>query len=67
MNQKREENASIYNGKHIEQNNLEKRMQISDFYVIRKLREGNFGRVYACWNTKTSKIYAIKVLDRSYV
>jgi len=42
-------------------------MQISDFYVVRKLREGNFGKVYACWNTKTNKIYAIKVLDRFYV
>ena len=43
---------------------LEKKMQITDFHVIRKLREGNFGKVYACFNTKTQKIYAIKVLDR---
>jgi len=42
-------------------------MQISDFIVVRKLREGNFGKVYACWNVKTEKLYAIKVLDRSYV
>lgn len=32
---------------------LEKKMQISDFHVVRKLREGNFGKVYACWNVKT--------------
>ena len=32
---------------------LEKKMQISDFHVVRKLREGNFGKVYACWNNKT--------------
>lgn len=46
---------------------LEKKMQISDFHVVRKLREGNFGKVYACWNVKTERVYAIKVLDRSYV
>jgi serine/threonine protein kinase len=46
---------------------LEKKMQICDFHVVRKLREGNFGKVYACWNVKTERIYAIKVLDRSYV
>lgn len=40
---------------------------MSDFHVIRKLREGNFGKVYACWNNKTAKMYAIKVLDRQYV
>lgn len=42
-------------------------MQISDFQVVRKLREGNFGKVYVCYNTKISKLYAIKVLDRHYV
>lgn len=42
-------------------------MQISDFHVVRKLRQGNFGKVYACWNHKTAKMYAIKVLDRQYV
>ncbi len=46
---------------------LEKKMQINDFHVVRKLREGNFGKVYACYNTKTLKLYAIKVLDRQYV
>jgi serine/threonine protein kinase len=46
---------------------LEKKLQITDFHVIRKLRSGNFGQVYACWNRKTEKIYAIKVLDRNYV
>ena len=42
-------------------------MQISDFYIVRKLRNGNFGKVYACWSVKTNKIYAIKVLDRSNI
>jgi serine/threonine protein kinase len=46
---------------------LEKKMQITDFHVVRKLREGNFGKVYACWNSRTEKVYAIKVLDRAYV
>ena len=40
-------------------------MVISDFHVVKKLRSGNFGRVYACYNEKTDKVYAIKVLDRS--
>lgn len=48
-------------------NMLEKKMQISDFHVVRKLREGNFGKVYACYNQRTEKLYAIKVLDRQYV
>ena len=42
-------------------------MQINDFHVVRKLREGNFGKVYACYNSKTEKVYAVKVLDRLYV
>lgn len=63
MSQKRTE--TIINKS--EQNVLEKRMQIGDFYVVRRLREGNFGKVYACWNSQTNKLYAIKVLDRLYV
>lgn len=39
---------------------------ITDFHVIKKLRSGNFGQVYACYNEKTEKVYAIKVLDRTY-
>lgn len=31
----------------------EKKMQISDFHVVKKLRSGNFGQVYACYNKKT--------------
>lgn len=50
-----------------DKNQLEKKMQIGDFHVVRKLREGNFGKVYACYNSKTSKLYAIKTLDRHYV
>jgi serine/threonine protein kinase len=42
-------------------------MAISDFHVVKKLRSGNFGQVYVCYNIKTEKIYAVKVLDRSYV
>ncbi len=47
--------------------NHEKKMVLSDFHVVKKLRSGNFGQVYACFNEKTNKVYAIKVLDRSYV
>ena len=47
--------------------NHEKKMVLSDFHVVKKLRSGNFGQVYACYNEKTNKVYAIKVLDRSYV
>jgi hypothetical protein len=57
----------VKGGEGEERSALEKKMQICDFHVIRKLREGNFGKVYACWNAKTEKIYAIKVLDRAYV
>jgi serine/threonine protein kinase len=45
----------------------ENKMVLSDFHVVKKLRSGNFGQVYACYNEKTNKVYAIKVLDRSYV
>ena len=41
---------------------LEKKMLIKDFYAIRKLRSGNFGCVYACYNQTTDKKYAIKVI-----
>ena len=47
--------------------NHENKMVLSDFHVVKKLRSGNFGQVYACYNEKTNKVYAIKVLDRSYV
>jgi len=30
--------------------NHEKKMVISDFHVVKKLRSGNFGQVYACYN-----------------
>lgn len=46
---------------------LQRKMQITDFHVVRKLRQGNFGKVYVCFNHKTEKLYAIKVLDRIYV
>lgn len=42
-------------------------MVLADFHVIKRLRAGNFGQVYACWNKKTKKVYAIKVLDRAYI
>lgn len=47
--------------------NNEQKMVLSDFHVVKKLRSGSFGQVYACYNKKTNKVYAIKVLDRSYV
>jgi serine/threonine protein kinase len=42
-------------------------MIINDFHVVKKLRSGNFGQVYACYHHKTDKVYAVKVLDRAYV
>ena len=40
-------------------------LRINDFYVIRKLRSGNFGRVFACWNKSTQKKYALKVMNKT--
>ena len=42
-------------------------MLITDFHVIKKLRAGNFGTVYVCYNYNTKKTYAIKVLDKIYI
>lgn len=39
-------------------------MSINDFILVRKLRAGNFGQVFACYNTVIKKKYAIKVMDR---
>ena len=39
-------------------------MSLTDFVVLRKLRSGNFGQVYACYNMIIKKKYAIKVMDR---
>lgn len=39
-------------------------MAINDFILLRKLRAGNFGQVYACYNTVIQKKYAVKVMDR---
>ena len=39
-------------------------MMISDLYVVRKLRSGHFGQVFACYNKETAKMYAVKVLER---
>jgi hypothetical protein len=30
--------------------NQEKKMVLTDFVVVKKLRSGNFGQVYACYN-----------------
>ena len=35
--------------------------------MLRKLQSGNFGQVYATYNTKTNKKYAIKVMDKVYM
>ena len=32
---------------------FESKIEISDFHVIKNLRSGNFGQVYACYNKKT--------------
>lgn len=42
-------------------------MTLRDFHVLKHLRTGNFAHVYACYNKKINKIYAIKVLDRAYI
>ncbi len=42
-------------------------MKITDFYVIKPLRSGNFGHVYICFNVVTKKIYAVKIMDTSYI
>jgi serine/threonine protein kinase len=39
-------------------------LDLKDFIVIRKLRSGNFGKVYACYNKITKLKYAIKVMDK---
>lgn len=39
-------------------------LDINDFYVIRRLRAGNFGRVYACCNKINNKKYALKVMNK---
>lgn len=37
---------------------------LKDFIVLKKLRSGNFGKVYACYNKKTLEKYAIKVVNK---
>lgn len=39
-------------------------LNVNDFYVIRKLRGGNFGRVYACCNKTNNKKYALKIMNK---
>ena len=43
---------------------LEKNLNLNDFVVVKKLRAGNFGQVYACYHRIIKKKYAIKVMDR---
>lgn len=40
---------------------------MKDFIVVRRLQAGNFGQVYATYNTKTNQKYAIKVMDKIYM
>ena len=42
-------------------------MSLNDFFILRKLRSGNFGQVYACYNSIIKKKYAIKVMDREEI
>lgn len=40
---------------------------LKDFIVLKKLRSGNFGKVYACYNRKTLEKYAIKVINKDAI
>lgn len=40
---------------------------MKDFVVVKRLQSGNFGQVYATYNTKTNQKYAIKVMDKIYM
>lgn len=40
---------------------------LKDFIVLKKLRSGNFGKVYACYNKKTLEKYAIKVINKESI
>ena len=40
------------------------KIKLKDFIILRSLRAGNFGRVYACFNKSTKSKYAIKVMNK---
>lgn len=42
-------------------------MCLKDFIVLKKLRAGNYGKVYACYNKKTAEKYAIKVINKTFM
>lgn len=39
-------------------------LKLEDFIVLRKLRAGNFGQLYSCYNKETQKKYAVKVMNK---
>ena len=39
-------------------------LKLDDFVLLRKLRAGNFGQLYACYNRSTQKKYAVKVMNK---
>lgn len=39
-------------------------MNLDDFIVLRSLRSGNFGKVYACYNRALKSKFAIKVMNK---
>jgi serine/threonine protein kinase len=47
--------------------NRNQNLALKDFRVIKKIREGSFGRVYACFHCKSLKKYAIKVMDKQKI
>lgn len=45
--------------------NLSKLYELSDFSVIKKLGEGQFGQVYLVINNKNQKLYALKCVSKA--
>jgi serine/threonine protein kinase len=42
-------------------------LTLNDLFVVRKLRSGNFGQVYATFSPATDKKYALKVMDQEEI
>ncbi len=41
--------------------------ELNDYLLKEELSRGSFAKVYKCRNTKTSKDYAIKVMNLTYL
>lgn len=40
------------------------KLQLDDFILVRKLRSGNFGQIYAAFNKTTKRKYALKLMSK---